>query len=296
MIETHAGLRHRIEGDAVHYLADTGPLVRTRSPSVVTVHGIASLHARGIRNVRQEKVWRTRVAAAIRNTDAVITVSKSSANDICEVFDVPFEKIDVIPHGVALSDPCRPVEIAADILGSRARDGYVLYLGNIEPRKNIIELVRAFSRPQVASLGLPLVIAGKPAWNAEAAMQEIQNAANVIYLGFVEDDQKDVLLRNASLFVFPSLYEGFGFPVLEALSVGTPTLTSRRGSLAEVAGPARTLEGLDADAIAFGIVAALDDEDYRESVRVDGPNWAANFSWENSALQHVDVYRRILKS
>ncbi|WP_238586261.1 glycosyltransferase [Rhodococcus rhodochrous] len=178
----------------------------------------------------------------------------------------------------------------------RIRNGYVLYLGNIEPRKNLIELVRAFSDPQVVSLGLPLVIAGKPAWNANAIMFEIRRAKNVIYLGFVDDAKRTTLLKNASLFVFPSLYEGFGFPVLEALSVGTPTLTSRRGSLAEVAGPARALEDLDADAIASGIIATLYDKDYRESVRTDGPKWAMKFRWEDSASRHVEVYRRILGS
>lgn len=296
LIETKAGLRRPNEGEVVHYLADTGPLVPTRTPSVVTVHGIASLHTQGIRTFRQEKVWRTRVSAAIRNTDAIITVSNSSAHDICEVFDIPLEKIDVIPHGVTLSEPREEVGPVTDPLDPKIRDGYVLYLGNIEPRKNLIELVRAFSDPQVVSLGLPLVIAGKPAWNANAIMYEIRRARNVIYLGFVNDTKRATLLKNASLFVFPSLYEGFGFPVLEALSVGTPTLTSRMGSLAEVAGPARALKGLDADAIASGIIEALNDQNYRESVRTDGPKWAMKFRWEDSASRHVEVYRRILGS
>lgn len=289
--ETGQALRPASSKDEVlHYVADTGPLVKTRRPSVVTVHGIASRWIDGVRDARQERVWRTRVQRAIRSTDALVTVSESSADDITEVFGVDRATIDVIPHGIDIERFERPVSLSPEVQ-SRLPSEYLLYVGNIEPRKNLEALVDAMA--QVRTLGLPLVIAGKPAWNFAAAQEAIENSPDVIYLGFISDDDRSALMQQCTLFVFPSRYEGFGFPVLEAMAAGAPVLTSHAGALREVAGPAKILAGIDAESIAAGISDALADDQWRQSTTVAGRQWASSFTWSASTDAHLGVYKKV---
>lgn len=289
--ETAQALRRNASAEEVlHYVADTGPLVPTRTPSVVTVHGIASRWIDGVRTARQERVWRTRVKRAISSTNALVTVSESSADDISEVFGVDRTAIAVIPHGIDSERFSRPVELSPE-LQAQLPEQYLLYVGNIEPRKNLLALVEAMT--QVRELGLPLVIAGKPAWNFAEAQKAIETSPDVIYVGFVSDDDRSALMQHCTLFVFPSRYEGFGFPVLEAMAAGAPVLTSHEGALREVAGPSKILVGLDATAIAEGISDALFDQPWRTSAIDGGRKWASSFTWDASVDAHLAVYKNV---
>ena len=176
-----------------------------------------------------------------------------------------------------------------------ALDGpYVLYMGNIEPRKNIEALVRAFELPEMRLAGVRLVIAGRPAWNCGEILKTIEESPSTQYLGFVSEGDKRALLRECSLFAFPSLYEGFGFPVLEALASGAVVVSARSGSLAEVAGPALSFPALTSEGIAEGIIAGLGDTAARESCVAEGSAWAARFKWEESARAHAAVYEEVM--
>ncbi|MFJ4029162.1 glycosyltransferase family 4 protein [Paenarthrobacter sp. NPDC089989] len=292
--ETWQGLTlPAVPGSVLHYSADTGPLLPTRAPSVVTVHGVASRWITTARSPRQEKIWRTRVQRAIASTDAVITVSNSSANDVAEVFGVDPSRITTIPHGIDTNYFSAPRELSQRLQHLRSTP-YVLYLGNIEPRKNLVALVEAFSLSPLKELGVKLVIAGKPAWNAEESMAVI-TAAGVEHLGFVDDDERVALMQHATLFAFPSLYEGFGFPVLEALAAGTPVICSDRGSLKEVAGPSLLFEDTDAESITRGIADALGSSTALDDVRRTGLEWVRQFSWDASVDAHTTVYERVLQ-
>lgn len=285
--ETAFGLRS-LSGSVLHFSADTGPLLKPRTPSVVTVHGIASRWTPVARTPRQEAIWRGRVARAIELTDRVITVSKSSARDISAVFNIDESEVDVIPHGIDaayFSETCHPSEALAEALPPR----FALYLGNIEPRKNVAALVEAF-----ASQDIPLVIAGRFAWNFEEAAAAIAASENVIHLGYVSDDDRRALMQSCTIFVFPSLYEGFGFPILEAMAAGAPVLCSASGSLAEVSGPARIFEGLAPDELAVGVREALADVAWLASAPEEGKAWADTFSWERSVAHHDAVYSTLL--
>ncbi|GEK21487.1 glycosyltransferase family 4 protein [Cellulomonas xylanilytica] len=290
--ETVEGLRNRPESTVVHYVADTGPLLGTRAPSVVTVHGVASRWISSARNARQESVWRRRVARAIAGTDHVITVSESSADDVAAIFGIARDSLTVIPHGVDTASLRTPVGLPAH-LATTLPEEFLLYVGNIEPRKNLVELVRAHAADPSLP---PLVVAGRPAWNSEDAMRAIADAPRVTYLGFVAESEKVALIQACTAFVFPSLYEGFGLPVLEALAAGAPVITSDRGSLPEVAGPSRMLTSLDADGIAAGITDALGDEAWLAACRQEGPIWSDSFSWARSTDRHIEVYERVLTS
>lgn len=141
---------------------------------------------------------------------------------------------------------------------------------------------------------MQLVIAGKPAWDFADTMEEIEKTPNTVHLGFVSDDDRRALMQHAHLFVFPSLYEGFGFPVLEALASGTVVLSSSRGSLAEVAGPALRLDDLSVAGIAEGLVRAITDESLRSACLQEGRTWASQFTWNRSIESHIAVYKKVL--
>lgn len=276
--------------EILHYVADTGPLVPCSRPSVLTLHGVASRWITTARNPRQEAVWRARVKRAIRSVDRVITVSESSADDISAVFSIDRNDLTVIPHGIDVPMFSERRELDFDV-SNKLPASYALYVGNIEPRKNLVNLIRAFNNPRLRSTGVPLVIAGKPAWNHGETMELIESSDNVIYLGFVSDQQRVALMQQCSLFVFPSLYEGFGFPVLEALAAGAVVASSDRGSLRDVAGPSLVLQDLSPGGLAESIELALGDFQLRETCLENGKKWASEFSWARSVATHVAVYR-----
>jgi glycosyltransferase involved in cell wall biosynthesis len=291
--ESITGVSPGSRGDVLHYVADTGPLIRTRRPSVVTVHGVASRWISTARTPKQEKQWRARVRRAISSTDHVITVSDSSSLDIQEVFNIPAERITTIPHGIDVDRFALPRRISPE-LAAVLPERFALYLGNIEPRKNLVPLVEAFSSKAVVDREIPLVIAGKAAWNSEETLRAISSSDNVIQLGFVSDGDRAALMQHCEMFVFPSLYEGFGFPVVEALAAGAIVVSSNRGALAEVAGPALLFEDITREGIEAGVLAALDDQSGRDRCRQQGQSWARNFHWSESVDKHVSVYRRVL--
>ncbi|MDM4763925.1 glycosyltransferase family 1 protein [Galbitalea sp. SE-J8] len=286
--ETAFGLRKR--AGVLHYCADTGPLVRTRTPSVVTVHGVASRWINVARTSRQESTWRQRVNRAISSTQALITVSESSADDVADIFNLDRSEIVVIPHGVDFEKFATRVDLSAE-LKERLPVEFALYLGNIEPRKNLVELSGAFG--QNAPGGLPLVVAGRQAWNFEESEAAFAANSNIIRVGYVSDQDRRALLQRATVFVFPSLYEGFGFPVLEALAAGTPVVTSRRGALAEVAGPSWTTDDLSANGIREAVDCALRDDEWLRGIGKAGQRWATTFNWDRSVEAHIALYERV---
>jgi glycosyltransferase involved in cell wall biosynthesis len=279
-------------GTVLHYTSDTGPVLRAKAPAVVTVHGIASRWISDVRTPAQEAIWRFRVRRAISAVDKVITVSESSAEDLHAELDVERDRLAVIPHGI---DVDRFAAEGAVDVGTRRRlpSEYMLYLGNIEPRKNLVALIEAMRRDPLRWVDLPLVIAGRRAWNSGPTMSAIRDDPNVVYLDFVDDLTRNALMQSCRLFVFPSRYEGFGFPVLEALAAGAPVAATRRGALRDVAGPAWELPGTDAGTLSESIARALADTEWQQRCRVEGPRWAARFSWQSSIERHIALYREL---
>ena len=278
--------------DVVHFTSDTGPALGSRLPLVVTAHGVASRHTSVARTRTQETVWRARVRAAVHQATVVLSGSDSGADDVAAVFGVERDSIVVIPHGIdhLSHDDGMPSPRVQALVTSR--EPFLLYLGNIEPRKNVDNLVRAVT--EAGGVGMRLVVAGKPAWNYEPTLELMRERPEVEYLGFVTDADRAALFAACHLFVFPSHYEGFGLPVLEAMAQGAAVLCSDEGSLAEVAGPALRLPGLDSDLIRDGIRTALDDDGGRAAAAAAGPDWAARYTWADSARRHAEVYESVL--
>jgi glycosyltransferase involved in cell wall biosynthesis len=286
-------LSGRRDVDVIHFPADTGAVIRGRKPIVSTIHGLATLHVDGVRSSRADLIWKTRVSRLAAASDYIITVSESSAHDIASFAPRSAGKIRVIPHGIDHSrfHANRDPKSDADLAGLSLPDRYFLYVGNLDPRKNVLALIEA-ARRVFESTGVPLVIAGAPAWDSGAILDAAKNTVGVQYVGRVSEEQLLPLMQNAFAFCFPSTYEGFGFPVLEAMASGTPVLCSDRGSLSEVAGDAAlVLKDIGPDAIETGMRELAADESLRSDLSARGLANAARYSWEKSVAAHAEVFK-----
>lgn len=249
--------------------------------------------------------WLRRLDRALRQAAEIVVPSEATRADLLELYSVDAERVTVIHHGVD-HDRIKPapeeeVARARERFGLRGR--YVLFLGGLEPRKNLPRLVRAFARAEVDPT---LVIAGASvSWNPEgrdelgSALDALPSTTRqrVILTGYLDTRDKAALLTGAEALVFPSLYEGFGFPLLEAMACGTPILTSNVSSLPEVAGEAALLvDPLDEGAIADGMGRLLSDAAYRHRLVEAGRRRLERFSWDGSARKHAEVLRRAARA
>lgn len=246
--------------------------------------------------------WRRRFAKAVRSCGAVIVPSVSARGDLVARHRVPEERVHAIPHGVDAAAFAAVPD--AEVERVRARFGikgpYVLFVGGLEPRKNLPALVRAFA---LSGVDATLVIAGGrvrwfPAEEARvwAAVRSLSEPARsrVVLTGYVSDEDKHVLLAGAEGLAYPSLYEGFGFPVIEAMAAGTPVLTSNVSSLPEVAGEdALLVDPTDPSAIGDGLRRLLGDTQLRERLIGPGRARAAGFTWEATARRTAEVLRSV---
>ena len=234
------------------------------------------------------------VAHSLEVADHILADSASTRDDIVKHFGTRSERISVVPLAADQSFkplPAPEVQKALSDWGL-ARDGYLLFMGTIEPRKNLLRLLQAVEL--AGNRAGPLVIAGADGWGSDEVARRIQSlrrAGRLTYLGYVPDNVRPALINGARGFVYPSLYEGFGLPVLEAMACGVPVLASNVSSLPEVIGNAGLLvDPCDVDAIAQGMVRLWDDAALRQDLSARGFNQAAGFSWERTASQTLKAY------
>jgi glycosyltransferase involved in cell wall biosynthesis len=244
--------------------------------------------------------WRRRFAKAVRRCGAVIVPSVSAKGDLVAAHGSPEARVHAVPHGVDAEAFAAVPRSAVESVRERFEipGRYVLFVGGLEPRKNLVGLVRAFAASGVEAT---LVIAGGSVrwfpteearvWAEVRALPEPARS-RVRLTGYVSDEDKRALIAGAEGLLYPSLYEGFGFPVLEAMAAGTPVLTSNVSSLPEVAGPdALLVDPKDVPAIADGIGRLLEDDDLRERLIGPGRARAAAFTWEATARRTAEVLR-----
>jgi glycosyltransferase involved in cell wall biosynthesis len=279
---------------APHYVLP--PLVRCRS--VVTIHDcIHLMFPQYLPNRMALAYARTSIGLAARRATRVMTVSESSKRDILRFVDVEPDRIDVIYNAYDERFGIEPGE--DDVVRVRERyqlhDEFVLYAGNVKPHKNLERLIDAFSLVRKRGLDhLKLVLIGDEISRYAAlrrAVHQHQLHKYVRFLGYLPQETLAVMYRLAGVFVFPSLYEGFGLPPLEAMASGTPVVTSNVSSLPEVAADAAVLvDPYDPGAIADGIERVLTNEDLRADLRRRGLARARQFSWEQSVRRVREIY------
>lgn len=286
--------------DLLHGLAFVAPLA-ARCPTVVTVHDLSFLRfPEAFRRAnRTYLAWFTR--RAVQRAARVIAVSESTRRDVIDLCGVPEARVVTVPNGVAEQySPAEPAAVAEFRRRKGLPERFMLYLGTLEPRKNLEALVVAYARlHDGAGAGRPkLVIAGGKGWFFEtifARVAELGLSDDVLFPGYVPAAELPWWYRAAELFVYPSRFEGFGLPVLEAMACGTPVITTTASSLPEVAGSAALLvDPDDTDALTAALSRLMTDATLREDLGEAGLRQAARFSWARTAAETAQVYRDVL--
>lgn len=271
--------------------------------SVATFHDLSPFTWADCHPGERVRFMQKEMHKTLTRASGLITDSEYTRREVAEYFAWPLDRIHAVP--LASSSDFRP-RVASELSEVLHRHGlqpggYSLYVGTIEPRKNIVTLLDAYERLPVAlRRRWPLILSGYKGWRSEeihGRIEDAQRAGWARYLGFVPGEDLPLLFAGARLFAFPSLYEGFGLPVLEALSSGVPVVCSNSSSLPEVAGEAALMsEPLDVDAFTANLQRGLEDDAWRTMAIASGLRHAASFSWERCARQTIEVYRKVVGS
>jgi glycosyltransferase involved in cell wall biosynthesis len=291
-----AGRAARAAGaDLLHGVHYELPLA-ARLPAVVTVHDLTLLTNPEWHEPGKVRYFGWALRRAARVARRVLCVSATTARDLAARLEVAPERIDVTRLGTDLR-PAGEAEVAA-LRRRLGLDGpYLLGLGTVEPRKDLPTLVRAFAS-LAGELPHRLVLAGLAGWGQgalAAAVADSGVADRVLLCGYLPEADKAALFTGADVFAYPSRYEGFGLPVLEAMACGTPVVTTTGGSLPEVAGDAALLvEPGDPDALAAALAKLAGDPSARQAAATRGRARAAEFTWDRCAAETVAAYRRAL--
>ena len=272
--------------DCFHAPAGQPPL-RTAVPQITTVHDISPITHPEWFSRGYAILYRALTPLAVRASTRLITVSEFSRREIEAAYPSAEGKTTAIYNGVTAPETGgTPVAEVRD-------ESFLLFVGAANRRKNLSTLLRSYRRYRQRVTDPPSLVLVGPDRNIFSENSFDQTAC-VESLGFVTDEQLNWLYHHASAFVFPSLYEGFGLPVLEAMSAGTPVITSNRGALAEVTGEGACLvDPLSPERLADAIERVLTDESYRRRLTKAGRDRARSFSWERTAEQTMEVYREV---
>jgi len=293
--------------DLLHALAFVAPLL-SRCPSVVTIYDLSFLlYPESFKRAKRFYLGLfTRLSA--RRARRIIAISESTKRDVVRLLGVPPEKVEVVYCGI--DEAFRPLaeeQVAAFRSKRGLPERFILFVGTIEPRKNVTRLIEAFAdlrsfdvaQDTFAICDLRLVIGGAKGWfyqDVFARVEELGLEDKVIFPGYIPVSELPLWYNAAELFVYPSLYEGFGLPPLEAMACGTPVVAANTSSLPEVVGEAGLIvDPLDVEGLAEAMRRALDDEALRQEMREQGLERAKGFSWTKTAQETVQVYRRAME-
>jgi glycosyltransferase involved in cell wall biosynthesis len=291
-------VRHRIQ--VVHSLHYSMPLLPIRSRRVVTFHDMTFFDMPEMHVRFKVFYFRFFMRMSVRIADAIIFVSHSAKSDCLAHFRALHGIDAVIHHGCAevFFGPVSRERIDAVRSRYKLPSRFVLYVGTIEPRKNLNRLVQAFASIATVDSEIQLVVAGAKGWMCDQLMEDIVAlglSARVNFLGFIPESDKASIISAAMVFAYPSLYEGFGLPVLEALACGTPTVTSRVSAIPEIVGNAALLiDPANTQELADALHRLLFDADLREQLRVASRKQAAQFTWETAARKTYRLYQEAL--
>ncbi len=286
-----------VRPDLLHGMAFALPLA-WRGPAVVTIFDLSFLRYPGRLSPGRRLYLRLVTRISARQAHRVIAISESGRAEIAALLSIPLARIDVARPGVGPDFSPYPSQVVADF---RIRHGlperFILYLGTLEPRKNLDTLLRAYARlPQRPAV--KLVLAGAPGWDTAplyGLVEALGLSDDVILPGYIPGNLLPMWYNAAELFVYPSVYEGFGIPLVEAMACGVPVVASDTTSLPEAVGPAGALvPPADVEAWTATLSRLLDDSTVRREMAIRGRQHAEQFTWMETARQTVAAYRRAL--
>ncbi|WP_158885588.1 glycosyltransferase family 4 protein [Amycolatopsis anabasis] len=290
-------MARRLAADVVHSPHYTMPLA-SPAASVVTLHDATFFTDAVLHSSVKARFFRAWTVTALRRASLCVVPSVATANELAKVTRVEAADLEIIEHGVDVerfhSPTPEEVRAARDAIGL-GRTPYVAFLGALEPRKNVPALIRGFARAVLDRPDPPaLVLAGQPGWDTqvEKALDAVPHRLRVIRAGYLPFDTLAGFLGGSELVAYPSLGEGFGLPVLEAMACGACVLTTRRLSLPEVGGDAVAYCGVGAGDVAAALTELLDDPSRRANLAAAAQRRAKEFTWATSAERHREAYAK----
>jgi glycosyltransferase involved in cell wall biosynthesis len=277
------------KADIIHLPTPTAPFWNKPKDSklIVTVHDLTPYKYPEFHTLRRKIYYKFIVRHLLEQADIIITDSNSTMKDLKLCFGIKSSKVRVIPLAADLNHTSEKVPAKYGI-----KEDYILYVGTVEPRKNLIRLIKAYNelRPKEK-----LVIVGCSGWNNKEIYK--QKNENVIFTDYVPSEDLNKFYSNAKIFVYPSLYEGFGIPILEAMKCKVPVITSNTSSMPEVAGDAALLiDPTSVNEIKNAMSKLLKDKKLRDSLVKKGIKQAAKFSWDKTAKETIKVYNECYSS
>lgn len=275
-----------------------------KTKNIVVVHDLSFLHYPYF-FTRRQNFWHKalKIKKLLQNASVIIAVSENTKNDIINFYNIPERKIKVIYSGVGAEFKLIDKQDNKFLKLKQQYnlpEKFMLYLGNVEPRKNIESILEAyiFFRNENPEKNIGLVIAGSSAWKNKIVKTMAQNChykKDIYFLGYVKNEDKPYLYNLAEIFLFPSFYEGFGFPPLEAAACGTPVITSNTSSLPEIMREnAILINPHDITELKDAMLQILQDENLAEKMRVNGIRHAQKYSWEKCAREVIETFGSVL--
>ena len=283
----------------IHFMDYMSPILPIKSKKVVTIHDLSYFIYPEYFTIGSRYMKQFLTGPSIRSADRVICVSYNTKNDIQKRYKLS-DKLRVIHLGVEPIEKTVNKDKGREILKKYGINGsFIMYTGTLEPRKNVETLISAYhSAVKEGNIIQDLVLCGKPGWKYEGIYNEIKNSGlseRIILTGYVPSDDLSIIFDNADVFVYPSLYEGFGLPPLEAMAHGVPVICSNSSSLPEVVGEAAlTFSPEDKEALTALMIKLLEDTNLRSELVEKGYNRASLFTWENTVNKTYKVYEELL--
>ena len=290
------GILRDVRPDVVHFTNYLAPLAG-RVPYLVSFHDMSLSLLPQCHTLKKRLLTSSLIPSVARKARMILTPSESTRRDVVRLLRVDPGRVRVIPY--AASPSFRPVAAGPEELERLygIRPPYFLYVGTLEPRKNLARALRAFASVAGTLPDCRFVIAGQRGWRYAEVLQAAEDPVlrgRVEFLGYLPEERLPLLYAHAHALVYPSLYEGFGLPVVEAMACGTPVLTSRSSSLAEIGeGAALLADPMDEKALADALHALATDAELRATLRARGLERARTFSWERTGRETVAAYREV---
>lgn len=277
------------------------PIFTPRIKKIITIHDIILLKFSQTYPRNFVRYAALMLKIAIKVTDAIIVPSESTKKDIIKIFKVKADKIYIVPHGVRhglnlINDNYYLINIKNKY---NLPDNFILFVSTIEPRKNLEGLIRAYSNIRKTGISHKLVVCGGKGWLHEyeritKIAGELGVTEHISFIGYLPDEDIAAIYNLAALFVYPSLYEGFGFPPLEAMACGCPVITSNTSSLPEVVGEAAIMVNpYDIEELTKAMYEVLTNNELKLKMKKQGLERAKMFSWGKSAREHVSIYEKV---